>query len=157
MALELSSAGVSVNWAVETTADVMPTTASAYTKINGIKATPDLNPENSALDCTDLSDLEYRRYIAGLKDVGGVIPFTANNTQTFQDDWAALCDAYDTAAADNKGMWFAIIIPGLTKAFYVRVQPQPLGLSAVEVDTVLEIEAYVAPQKIAGWLAKPSA
>ena len=156
MAIELSSAGVKVMWAVETTANTRPTALADYTAITGIKSTPDLNPENSALEVTDLSDLEYKRYIAGLKDVGGTIGFTANNSEQFQTDWAALISAYETAAASNLGMWFAIVIPGLTKAFYIRVQPQELGLSAIEVDSVLEIDAYVAPQKIEGWLAKPS-
>ena len=53
-------------------------------------------------------------------------------------------------------MWFAIVIPGLTKSFYMSVEPQPLGLSAIEVDSVLEIEAYASPKKIDGWLAKPT-
>jgi hypothetical protein len=52
-------------------------------------------------------------------------------------------------------MWFAIVIPGLTKAFFMKVEPKPLGLNAIEVDSVLEIDAYVAPQKIEGWQTKP--
>ena len=154
MAIELSTAGVSVNYAVEATANVMPTTG--YTKINGIKSVPDLNPEVSSLDVTDLSDTEWKRYIGGLKDIGGAVAFGANNSEQFQTDWAALVDAYNEAVAEEKGMWFCIIVPGLTKAFYMKVQPQPLGLSAIEVDSVLEIDAYVVPQKVEGWKAKPT-
>lgn len=153
MAVELSSAGVSVQYAVEATAGVRPTTG--YTKIPGIKSTPDLNPENSALDVTDLGDTEYKRYIAGLKDVGGTIAFTANNTEEFHTTWAAIVAAYETAIGTGLGMWFAIIIPGLTKAFFMKVEPKELGLNAIEVDSVLEIDAYVAPQQIVGWETKP--
>lgn len=153
MAVELSSAGVSVQYAVEAEAGVRPTTG--YTKIPGIKSTPDLNPENSALDVTDLGDTEFKRYIAGLKDPGGTVPFTANNTEEFQTTWAAIVAAYITAIATGKGMWFAIVIPGLTKSFFMKVEPKPLGLNAIEVDSVLEIDAYVAPQKIEGWQTKP--
>lgn len=154
MAIELSSAGVSVQYAVETTAGTRPT--SGYKKITGIKSTPDLNPEASSLDVTDLSDTEWKRYIGGLKDPGGALAFGANNTEDFQTDWSGLVEEYNTAKATGLGMWFAIVIPGLTKSFYMSVEPQPLGLSAIEVDTVLEIEAYASPKKIDGWLAKPT-
>ena len=154
MAIELSSAGVTVQWAAETEAGVMPTTG--YTKINGIKSTPDLNPETDSLEVTDLSDTEWKRYIGGLKDVGGDLAFGANNSEQFQTDWQDLYDTYQTNAATGLGMWFAIVIPGLTKSFYVSGVPQPLGLSAIEVSSVLEIDAYVSPKKIAGWLAKPT-
>ena len=154
MAIELSSAGVTVQWALEIKAGERPTTG--YTKINGIKSTPDLNPETDSLEVTDLSDTEWKRYIGGLKDVGGDLAFGANNSEQFQEDWADLYEQYQTAAATGLGMWFAIVIPGLTKAFYVSVVPQPLGLSAIEVSSVLEIDAYASPKLIAGWLAKPT-
>lgn len=152
MAIELSSAGVSLQYAVETKAGERPITG--YKKISGIKSTPDLNPEASSLDVTDLSDTEWKRYIAGLKDPGGSLAFGANNTEQFQTDWETLVDEYETAKAGGLGMWFAIVVPGLTKAFYMSVEPQPLGLSAIEVDAVLEIEAYAAPKKIDGWQVK---
>ena len=154
MAIELSSAGVSVQYAVETTAGTRPT--SGYKKITGIKSTPDLNPEASSLDVTDLSDTEWKRYIGGLKDPGGALAFGANNTEDFQTDWSDLVEEYNTAKSGGLGMWFAIVVPGLTKAFYMSVEPQPLGLSAIEVDSVLEIEAYASPKKIAGWETKPT-
>ena len=154
MAIELSSAGVTVQWALETTAGERPT--AGYTKINGIKSTPDLNPETDSLEVTDLSDTEWKRYIGGLKDVGGDLAFGANNSEQFQEDWADLYEQYQIAAAAGLGMWFAIVIPGLTKAFYISVVPQPLGLSAIEVSSVLEIDAYASPKLIAGWLAKPT-
>lgn len=154
MAIELSSAGVSLQYAVETVAGQRPT--SGYKKITGIKSTPDLNPEASSLDVTDLSDTEWRRYIGGLKDPGGALAFGANNTEDFQNDWADLVDEYNTAKSGGLGMWFAIVVPGLTKSFFMSVEPQPLGLSAIEVDSVLEIEAYASPKKIEGWLSKPT-
>lgn len=154
MAIELSTAGVTVNYAAETTAGERPT--FGYKQIYGIKSVPDLNPENSSLDVTDLSDKEYKRYISGLKDVGGTLAFTANHSQKFHDDWDALVELYKTSAESGLGIWLCILVPGLSKAFYMSIVPQPLGLSAMEVDSVLEIDAYVAPQKIEGWDDKPT-
>ena len=154
MAIDLSTAGVTVQYAVESTAGTMPTTG--FTVISGIKAIPDLNPEPSSLETTTLDATEWKTYIPGLKDPGGAVSFTANNTEAFQTAWSALVEASGEAEATDKATWFAIVIPGLTKAFYFSGTPSELGLSAVEVDSVLEIEPYVTPNEIAGWSAKPT-
>lgn len=154
MAIDLSSAGVSVNWAVESSAGEMPTTG--FTKLTGIKAIPDINPEPSSLETTTLDATEWKTYIPGLKDPGGALAFTANNTEAFQTEWAALVDAASTGSDTGLATWFAIIIPGLTKAFMFSGDPSPLGLSAVEVDSVLEVDAYITPTAISGWGATPT-
>lgn len=154
MTLELSTAGVSVEYAAETTAGTRPTTG--YTLIPNIKSIPDLNPEPSSLEVTDLSDTEWKRYIPGLKDPGGALAFKANNTAAFQTAWAAHVSAAETAAADSKAMWYVIKIPGLTDAFYFSGSPAPLGLSAIEIDSVAEIDAYISPNQIAGWATAPT-
>lgn len=154
MAIDLSSAGVSVNWAVESSAGEMPTTG--FTKLTGIKAIPDINPEPSSLETTTLDATEWKTYIPGLKDPGGALAFTANNTEAFQTEWAALVGAASTGSDTGLATWFAIIIPGLTKAFMFSGDPSPLGLSAVEVDSVLEVDAYITPTAISGWGATPT-
>jgi hypothetical protein len=154
MAIDLSTAGVTVQYAAETTAGTKPTTG--YTKIPGIKAIPDLNPEPSGLDTTTLEAEEWKTYIQGLKDPGGAIQFTANNTEEFQTAWTTLVEAYNTAIAADKEVWFAVVIPGLTKSFYFSGKPSDLGLSAIEVDAVLEIQPYITPHKIGGWDTKPT-
>ena len=153
MAIDLSTAGVTVQYAAETTAGTKPTTG--YTKIPGIKAIPDLNPEPSGLDTTTLEATEWKTYIQGLKDPGGALQFTANNTEEFQTAWATLVEAYNTAIAGGKETWFAVIVPGLTNSFYFSGKPSDLGLSAIEVDAVLEIQPYITPHKIGGWDTAP--
>ena len=149
MANELSTAGVKVKYIVEATAGTRPT--SGYTDIPNIKSTPDLNPEPAGHQVTDLSDEEYHRYIKGLKDIGSSLSFVANNTSAFQTAWATLVTAAETAAATSKATWFEIAIPGLTNSFFFSADPSPLGLEAMEVDSVAEITAYVTPTGIEGW------
>ena len=153
--IDLSSAGVTIQYAVETTSGTMPTTG--YTALTGITSIPDLNPEPSSLDTTTLDEIEYKTYIPGLKDAGGAIALGANNTEQFQTEWSALVEAANTGAKTDMATWFAVVIPGLTKAFFFTGTPSPLGLSAIEVDSVLSIEAYITPTSIAGWAAKPTA
>jgi hypothetical protein len=143
-----------VQYCIETTAGTKPTTG--FTVIPNIKSIPDLNPEPSSLEVTDLSDTEWKRYIPGLKDPGGALAFTANNTDAFQTAWAALVTASETAKSSNKATWFEIVVPGLTKSFQFAGIPSDLGLSAIEVDSVLEVDAYVAPNQIDGWDTKSS-
>lgn len=149
MALELSTAGVTVSYAVEATAGTRPT--SSYTAIPNIKSTPDFNPEPSSLEVTDLSDTEWKRYIPGLKDPGGSLAFTANNTDDFQTAWETLITAYEAGATADKATWFEIAIPGLTKSFFFAGIPAELGLNAMDTDAVAEVDAYIAPNQVEGW------
>lgn len=148
MAMELSTAGVLLKYAVETTAGTRPTTG--YTQVPSIKAIPDFNPEPESLEVTDLSDTEWRRYIAGLKDPGGALSFTANLTTAFKTAWETLVTAATTAASSSKATWFEIMVPNFG-SFYFAGIPSPLGMSAMDVNAVLEIEAYVTPNQIEGW------
>lgn len=153
--IDLSTAGIKLLYAVETAAGTMPTTG--YTALTGIKAIPDLNPEPGSLETTTLDETEWRTYIPGLKDPGGALAFTANNTEQFQTEWAALVTAAETGKETGLATWFCVSIPGLTKAFCFAGVPSDLGLSAIDVDSVLEIEPYVTPTKIAGWVTAPTA
>lgn len=152
--IDLSTAGVSLQYAVEATAGTRP--ATGYTKLTGIKSIPDLNPEPSSLDTTTLDETEYKTYIPGLKDPGGSLAFGANNTEQFQTEWAAMVDAVEEAKSSGKKTWFVIVVPGLTKAFYFAGEASPLGLSAIETDSVLEIEGYITASQIEGWQSKPT-
>lgn len=152
MALEIASAGAYIGYATEATGGTRPT--SGYTKIASIKTIGELDSEPATYDVTDLSDLEFKRYIPGLKDIGGDVPLTANLTQAFVDQWGTIVTAAETAAAAQKSTWFEVVIPKLTKSFYFMGVPSPLGLSEIATDTALEITAHVTPNKIHGWDTK---
>lgn len=148
MALEISTAGILLKYAVETTAGTRPTTG--YTTVPNIKSTPDFNPEPSTLEVTDLSDLVWKRYIAGLKDPGGALSFGANLTSAFKTAWETLVTAYTTAAASSKATWFEIMVPTVG-SFYFAGIPSELGINGYEVDAVAEINVYITPNQIVGW------
>lgn len=148
MALELSTAGVSLKYCVETTAGTMPTTG--YTAVPNIKETPDFNPEPSTLEVTDLSDTVWKRYIAGLKDPGGVLSFTANLTSAFKTAWETLVSAYATGIASSKATWFEIVVPTVGSFFFTGV-PSTLGINGMQVDAVAEVSVYITPNNIHGW------
>lgn len=143
MAIQLSTAGITVNYAVETAADTRPTTG--YKKIPEIKSIPELNPAPETLETTTLEQTDFKTYINGLRDLGGALEFTANLTQQLMDEWETMMEAYETATTAGKNMWFCIIIPGLTKSWYFQGQPADMGLPGAEVSAVLETTLYITP------------
>lgn len=156
MAINLSTAGIHLKYAVESTAGTRPTAASAYTDLTGVKSTPSLNPSPDALETTTLNETEYKTYIDGLKDLGGALEFTFNLTQDFETLWDALMTAYSTAKAAGKATWFLIDIPGLTNGIYFPGNPSSAGIPETEVNSVLEITAYITPTGAPTRAAKPT-
>ena len=154
MANELSTAGVTVGFAIESVTGTRP--ELGYQRIPGVKSTPDLNPEPSSLQVTTLDDAEWHRYIQGLRDPSSALPFTCNNTREFQSAWYTLCRLAETAKEDEFATWFVINVPGMDKSFYFACEPSLLGVMGMDVDAVAEVDAYVSPNGIDGWQTAPT-
>lgn len=153
-AINLSTAGVYLAYAVEETAGTRPTTG--YTRLTGAKSTPSLNPSPETLETTTLDETEYKTYIDGLKDLGGALEFTFNLTEELVTQWSTLMTAYETAKAAGKATWFTIVIPGLTNSFYFTGNPSAMGLPETSVSSVLEITNYITPTNAPASYAKPT-
>lgn len=154
MAINLSTAGVKLAYAVEETAGTRPT--SGYTRIYGAKTTPSLNPSPDTLETTTLDELEYKTYIDGLKDLGGALEITFNLTEELIEAWDALMTAYEAGKLDGKATWFTIIIPGLSESFYFTGNPSNMGLPETSVNAVLEITNYITPTNAPEKFDKPT-
>ena len=154
-AINLSTLGVQLHYCVEATAGERPT--SGYTRIYGIKSTPSLNPAPDTIETTTLDELEYKTYVDGLKDLGGALEFTFNLTEELIGKWDELMTAYEAGKADNKQTWFAIVVPGLSEAFYFPGNPSSMGLPETSVNAVLEITNYITPVGAPVKAAKPTA
>lgn len=154
MAINLSTAGVQLLYAVEETKGTRPT--AGYTRIKGIKSTPSLNPSPETLETTTLDETEYKTYIDGLKDLGGALEFTFNLTEELISVWDALMTAYETAKVEGKATWFTIVIPGLTQSFYFTGNPSAMGLPETAVSSVLEITNYITPTNAPEKFDKPT-
>lgn len=151
-AIAMSTAGVTVNYAVETAAGTRPTTG--YVKIPNIKSVPEMNPSPETLETTDLSQTEFKTYVEGLKDLGGALAFLANFTPDLEDAWQTLLEAYNTGKAAGKAVWFEIKHPGLEKSVFFTGQPSAMGLPAMVVNAVLETNLYITPTNAPTWQTK---
>ena len=157
MAINLSTAGIHLYYAVEKSKCTRPTTKSDYKDLLGVKSTPDLNPAPDTLETTTLNETEWKTYIDGLKDMGGALEFTFNLTQELIELWDELMEAYEAAKKNGLATWFLIDIPGLTEGFYFTGNPSSMGLPAAEVSSVLEITNRITPTGAPVREAKPTA
>lgn len=153
--IALSTAGVTVGYAVETEEGKRPT--MGYKHIPDIKSIPDFNPEPETLESTTLEETEYKTYVDGLKDVGGALAFGANFTQKLQDEWDTIVKAYETAIAEKKRMWFEIQHPKLAKSVFFHGKPSKMGLPGIETNNILETSVYITPNGAPDWFEKSTA
>ena len=152
MGIALSTAGVTVGYAVEATAGTRPTTG--YKVIPDVKEVPEMNPEPETLESTTLAETEYKTYIEGLKDLGGALSFLANYTTELETVWGDLVEEYQTAKAANKATWFEVKHPQLEKSVFFTGQPSAMGLPAMSVNSILETNLYITPTNAPTWETK---
>ena len=154
MSTRYSTAGMYLCYCVETTKGSMPT--SGYTQIPEIKTMPSFNPAPETIESTTLLETEYKTYVAGLKDLNGSLEYTANLTADLISIWASCVSAHDTAAAQDKATWFAVVHPKLSNAVFFQGEPSPLGLNEASVGAMAETTLYVTPNSAPTWAAKPT-
>lgn len=139
----LTTAGMSLQYAVETVAGTRPTTG--YKTIPEIKSMPALNSAPNTQDSTTFAETTYKTYVTALKDLGGSLEYTANMTEDLITFWTTLVSEYESAVDEGKSMWFVVTHPALTKASYFKGEPSPIGFGSAEVDGMLETTLYITP------------
>lgn len=154
MSQRVSTAGMYLCYCVESTKGTRPT--SGYQIIPEIKSMPSFNPSPNTIDSTTLLETEYMTYVKGLKDLGGALEYGANLTDDLVDFWETLLTAYDTASAEGKAMWFAVVHPKLAKATFYQGEPAPIGFNEASVGAMAETTLYITPNSAPIMEAKPS-
>lgn len=139
--IAIGTAGITLGWAVELTAGTRPTTG--YVTLPDLKSTPALDAAPEQLETTTLRATKFKTYIAGLKDLGGALEFGFNYTELLITDWESMLEAYETAAAAGKAMWFEIKSPRLEKSTFFTGEPSPLGTPESGVNAVWEAKGYI--------------
>lgn len=144
--IPLSTIGVKVSYAVETTAGTRPTTG--YKKIHGLFSTPDFNIAPSTTDATSFDEINYTYKLTLLREMPDSVTFGARFGQTFANDWSAAVAAYETgikASPTPKETWFCIDIEGYSKSLFFTGRPLALRFPAMEANNRIDHTAYIAP------------
>lgn len=114
----VSTLGIKLGYAAETTAGTKPTSFTWLERCNSIGG---ITLETEQIDASALED-EISRYISGRQDTGGTWSVTFNISDEVIEQLETMISAY-TALAGGLKMWFEVWSPYLTKAFYVVAQP----------------------------------
>lgn len=147
-AIDLSTAGIQFGYAIETTAGEKP---DEFINVPNPKSIPDFNPEPSTYDVTSLNDLEWKRYISGLKDVGGALGITFGMSEVFRKMWQKICSDVDAVKEDNKRMWVEFYHPKLSDGFFFTAEPADMGWSAADTDSAWDATVNITPTGEIGW------
>lgn len=155
MSQRVSTAGMYLCYAVESTKGTRPTTG--YKIIPEVKSMPSFNPAPETIQSTTLLETEYHTYVKGLKDLGGALEYSANMTDDLLEFWEDLLDDYEAGqTANGKATWFAVVHPKLTKAIFFEGDPSPIGLNEASVGSMAETTLYITPNSAPIMEAKPS-
>ena len=160
MAGEVSSAGIKIKYAVETSAGVRPTTgylekantatlkiAEYVTGISGLTA------DFEQYDVTPLSETQRHRFVKGLQGNDGNLSIACNINPTSRSDWGLIVTAYE-ALTDGKGMWFEFTLPGDTQSAFFRCIPCPMGFPDVEAASAVQGAVQLIENQYDGWQTK---
>jgi hypothetical protein len=153
MSREVTTIGITLQYAVETVPGTRPTTG--YVPVLDVVSTPEYNSEPSTNDATPLDELNYPRQVRALPDAPGSFSYTANFGDEFMTTWDTLVTAFETGKAAGLDTWFTEVVPENLKSFYWTGEPSPLGKPGAEVNGVYQGSASITPIRTTGYAAKP--
>ena len=149
----LSTLGITFGYGVETSARTKP---ASFTQLNRINNIGGISMDVEQIDASALEDTQTK-YVAGRADTGGTWAVTVNFTDETADEWSDLIDAYNTAQASNLNLWFEVILPNQSDAFFVVAQPpQQLPMPEIGQNELLTVEISLTVVEYKGWDTKVS-
>ena len=132
----LTSIGLKVGIAIESTAGTMPTTN--YYVVPQVTDLPDMDFEPDTIDITSYDDLEYKSYLSGLKDTGGIVQLPANFTEYGVEMWDDIVADIKASTTGIKA-WLMVAIQGTTKKWFIPIEPVKTGLPSAPVNDKVSI------------------
>lgn len=150
----LSTLGITFSYGVETAKGQKPTKFTILERCNDI---PEIALETETIDASALEDMQTR-YVAGRQDTGGEWAPVFNLTEEVIGQLDTMMEASTTGIKSGFRTWFQIIVPNLTKAFFVVGQPGtkvPLpemaqnelltGSISISIDEYIGLDTKVEP------------
>ena len=161
MAGEISTAGVKILFAVETSTGVRPTSGYAEKATSGILNIADyvtgisgLTADFDQYDVTPLSETRRHRFVKGLQGNDGNLSLSCNINPTSRTDWGLIVAQYASIASTGKGMWFEFNLPGDTQSMFFRAEPCEMGFPDIEVGQAVQGAIQLIENECSGWTAK---
>lgn len=142
----VSTLGITFGYGVETALDTKP---SAFTQLTRINAIGGISIEPEQIDASALEDY-VTRYVAGRADTGGTFNITVNLTDETRAEWETLIAAYQGLTTELR-MWFEVVVPNLTDAFFIVAQPpEEIPMPELEQNALLTVEIPLTIEEYKG-------
>lgn len=142
----ISTLGMTLSYALETSKGVKP---SSFTKLNRINAIGGISQSTEQIDASAIED-KASRYVGGRQDSGGEWTVTVNYTNETQAEWEALIAAYNGRSDNDFRMWWQVTSEDLNESFFVVAQPPKvipmpeIGQNELlTVEMTLSIDEYI--------------
>ena len=147
----LSTLGITFGYGSETTAGTKPASFTQLDRINNIGG---ISMDVEQIDASALEDTQTK-YVAGRADTGGQWEVTVNFTDETATEWGNVISAYNTAQASGKNLWFEVILPNQSDAFFVIAQPpQQLPMPEIGQNELLTVTISLTVVEYKGWSTK---
>lgn len=135
----LTSIGLFVGIAMESTAGTMPTTD--YYQVPQVTDLPDLDFDPDTIETTSFDNEEYKSYLAGLKDTGGIISLPANYTEYGVTMWDDIQDKLASSSnTTGKIAWLVMRIVGTEQTWFIPIQLVKCGIPTAPVNDKVSID-----------------
>ena len=147
----LSTLGITFGYGVESTAGTKP---SSFTQLDRINNIGGIAMDVEQIDASALEDTQTK-YVAGRADTGGTWNVTVNFTDETATEWETLISDYNTAQASGLNLWFEVILPNQSDAFFVVAQPpQQIPMPEIGQNELLTVEIALTVVEYKGWDTK---
>lgn len=160
MAGEISSAGVKILYAPESTVDTCPSSGFKEKNASGTLNIADfvtgisgLGADFDMYDVTPLSETSRHRFVKGLQNNDGSIEFNCNINPTSRTDWGLIVSEF-AALTGGKSLWWEVILPGDTDGFFFRGEPLPMRFPDVEAGSAVQGAVQIVENKCTGFSTK---
>lgn len=160
MAGEISTAGISIKYAPESSAGVRPVsgykdkatgaTLAIAEYVTGISG---LGADYEQYDVTPLAETKRHRFTRGLQNNDGNVTFNCNINPTSRTDWNLIVTEYE-ALTGGLGMWWEITLPTDTQSVFFRAEPAEMRFPDVESAQAVQGAVQLTENQYAGWAAK---
>ena len=147
----LSTLGITFGYGSEGTAGQKP---ASFTQLDRINSIGGISMDVEKIDASALEDTATK-YIAGRADTSGTWDVIVNFTSETATEWNGVISAYHTAKAAGKNLWFEIILPDQTDAFFVIAQPpEQIPMPEVGQNELLTVSISMTVVEYKGWSTK---
>jgi hypothetical protein len=138
----VSTLEIKLGYSADASTWAAPQSVTLLGRINSIGG---VSLPTEQIDASALEDT-VSKYIAGRQDTGGEWAITVNTTDAQITEW-------ETIKGSKK--WFEVIIPGVTKAYWCRVEiPQVLPLGEIGQNELLTMEVSLTLVDVHGYDTK---